>query len=212
MVVGILESILSFKGSGSELLKSMFSMQGTGQLGFPQIILPIGISFFTFQAMSYVIDVYQNKAKVQKNFFDFALYVSFFPQLVAGPIVKYSDIAEQLRKRKETMDLFVSGQKRFCYGLAKKVLLANAFGELTVSTCTNRCNAVLVGDSFRLFMAEYLSKDFDHYTHIHRKCLDDSRAIEAINNADIIIVESVERLNNFLPETLDEVCEILEKK
>jgi len=81
----------------------------------------------------------------------------------------------------------------------------------TVSTCTNRCNAVLVGDSFRLFMAEYLSKDFDHYTHIHRKCLDDSRAIEAINNADIIIVESVERLNNFLPETLDGVCEILEK-
>lgn len=133
MVVGILESILSFKGSGSELLKSMFSMQGTGQLGFPQIILPIGISFFTFQAMSYVIDVYQNKAKVQKNFFDFALYVSFFSQLVAGPIVKYSDIAEQLRKRKETMDLFVSGQKRFCYGLAKKVLLANTFGELTDS-------------------------------------------------------------------------------
>ena len=101
MVVVIIESIIGFDGNAVELLQSMLSMKGTGELGLPYIVLPIGISFFTFQAMSYVIDVYQKKAEVQRNFFDFALYVSFFPQLVAGPIVKYSDIAEQLKKRQE---------------------------------------------------------------------------------------------------------------
>lgn len=130
MLVIIIESILSFEGNGFQLLQNMLSMQGTGELGLPYIVLPIGISFFTFQAMSYVIDVYCGKADVQKNLFDFALYVSFFPQLVAGPIVKYSDIAEQLKKREETIDMFVSGQKRFCYGLAKKVLLSNTFAEV----------------------------------------------------------------------------------
>lgn len=130
MVVIIIESILSFEGNFIELLQNMLSMSGTGELGLPYIVLPIGISFFTFQAMSYVVDVYRKETDVQKNFFSFALYVSFFPQLVAGPIVKYSDIAEQLQKRKETIALFVSGQKRFCYGMAKKVLLANTFGEV----------------------------------------------------------------------------------
>ncbi len=130
MLVIILESMINFEGNVGTLLQNMLSMKGTGELGLPYIVLPIGISFFTFQAMSYVIDVYQKKAEVQKNFGDYALYVSFFPQLVAGPIVKYSDIAEQLKKRKETIALFVSGQKRFCYGIAKKVLLANTFGEV----------------------------------------------------------------------------------
>lgn len=130
MLVIVIESILSFEGNGIQLLQNMLSMQGTGELGLPYIVLPIGISFFTFQAMSYVIDVYWGKAPVQKNLFDFALYVSFFPQLVAGPIVKYSDIAEQLKNRKETVSMFVDGQKRFCYGLAKKVLLSNTFAEV----------------------------------------------------------------------------------
>ena len=130
MLVIVLESILSFDGNAFQLLHNMLSMQGTGALGLPYIVLPIGISFFTFQAMSYVIDVYFGKADVQKNLFDFALYVSFFPQLVAGPIVKYSDIALQLKKREETISLFVYGQKRFCYGLAKKVLLSNTFAEI----------------------------------------------------------------------------------
>ena len=130
MLVIIIESILSFEGNGIQLLQNMLSMQGTGALGLPYIVLPIGISFFTFQAMSYVIDVYWEKTEVQKNLFDFALYVSFFPQLVAGPIVKYSDIAQQLKQRQETIALFVNGQKRFCYGLAKKVLLSNTFAEV----------------------------------------------------------------------------------
>ena len=84
------------------------------------IFLPVGISFFTFQAMSYVIDVYTGKVKCQKNPLLVFLYVSFFPQLVAGPIVKYSDVEQQLLQRKETVDKFVCGIKRFLYGLAKK--------------------------------------------------------------------------------------------
>lgn len=100
------------------------------KFGITKMALPIGISFFTFQAMSYVIDVYRKKAAVQKSIFNFALYVSFFPQLVAGPIVKYGDIESQLRSRKESISLFVSGQKRFCYGMGKKVLLANTFAEI----------------------------------------------------------------------------------
>ncbi len=92
-------------------------------------VIVIGISFFTFQAMSYVIDVYTGKVQTQKKILDFALYVSFFPQLVAGPIVKYGDVAQQLENRQETVFLFAEGQKRFCYGLGKKILLANTFAE-----------------------------------------------------------------------------------
>lgn len=92
--------------------------------------LPIGISFFTFQAMSYVIDVYRNDAKVQKNVFDLALYISLFPQLVAGPIVRYNTIADQIKKRVHNIELFSDGVRQFIIGLAKKVLLANPFGEI----------------------------------------------------------------------------------
>lgn len=95
-----------------------------------EIALPIGISFFTFQAMSYVIDVYRGEVETLKNFLDFSLYVVFFPQLVAGPIVKFKDIRSQLRGRKESLDMFSEGVKRFCYGLGKKVLLANSCAEI----------------------------------------------------------------------------------
>ncbi len=98
--------------------------------GLKEVILPIGISFFTFQAMSYVIDVYLGKVECQKNFFTLALYISLFPQLVAGPIVKYSDVELQLKNREESVDKFVIGIKRFLYGLAKKVIIANVVGEV----------------------------------------------------------------------------------
>ncbi len=126
MLVIIIENLTSESIS----LGAMISMQGTGALGIKEIVLPIGISFFTFQAMSYVIDIYTKKASVQKNIFDFALYVSLFPQLIAGPIVKYSDVDLQLRCREETIDLFMSGMKRFCYGLGKKVLISNTFASI----------------------------------------------------------------------------------
>ena len=92
--------------------------------------LPIGISFYTFQTMSYTIDVYRGDTKAQKNIISFGAYVSLFPQLIAGPIVRYQTIAEQIDHRVHTQDLFSSGVKRFVCGLAKKVLLANNIGLL----------------------------------------------------------------------------------
>ncbi len=105
-------------------ISNVNSLFGT-HIPLKNIALPIGISFFTFQAMSYVIDVYRGKEQVQKNLFDLALYVSFFPQLIAGPIVRYETVAAQIRSRKETFDMFFQGIHRFIAGLAKKVLLAN---------------------------------------------------------------------------------------
>lgn len=92
--------------------------------------LPIGISFYTFQTMSYTIDVYRGKTSVQRNIIDFGTYVSLFSQLIAGPIVVYKTIEEQLRHRKETLDNFGQGVERFVIGLGKKVLLANNIGLL----------------------------------------------------------------------------------
>ncbi len=108
----------------------LFVFKYLGMFADVNIILPIGISFYTFQAISYVVDVYRGKCEVQKNPFYFALYVSLFPQLIAGPIVQYADIREQLTQRKESEDAVVEGIRRFCYGLGKKVLLANTFGEV----------------------------------------------------------------------------------
>lgn len=94
------------------------------------ISLPIGISFYTFQSMSYVIDVYRGDARVQKNIINFGTYVTMFPQLIAGPIVRYTDIDRELEDRCSTLDGSADGAKRFICGLAKKVLLANTAGEL----------------------------------------------------------------------------------
>ena len=94
------------------------------------IALPIGISFYTFQILSYVIDVYRGKVKVQKNILKLATYVSLFPQLIAGPIVRYETICDELDNRDETIEKFSLGVRRFIIGLAKKVLIANMLGEL----------------------------------------------------------------------------------
>ena len=97
------------------------------QLGIP---LPIGISFFTFQTMSYTIDVYRKDAPMQKNIINFGAFVTMFPQLIAGPIVKYKTVAVELDHRVHTTENFALGARRFCVGLAKKVLLANSIGAL----------------------------------------------------------------------------------
>lgn len=94
------------------------------------IPLPIGISFYTFQTMSYTIDVYRGDCKMQKNIINFGTYVSLFPQLIAGPIVRYQDVADQLDHRKETMEQFTHGVKVFLVGLSKKLLIANQMGLL----------------------------------------------------------------------------------
>ncbi|HHT98170.1 MAG TPA: MBOAT family protein, partial [Clostridiales bacterium] len=95
------------------------------KLGFP-----IGISFYTFQTMSYTVDIYRGQAKVQKNIISFGAYVALFPQLIAGPIVQFKTVATQLENRKENKDLFSYGIIRFIIGLGKKVLLANNIGLL----------------------------------------------------------------------------------
>ncbi len=94
------------------------------------VSMPIGISFYTFQTMSYTIDVYRKDTPVQRNIVTFGTFVTLFPQLIAGPIIQYKSVAEQLQCRREDLEKFVSGIQRFCVGLAKKVLLANAVGKL----------------------------------------------------------------------------------
>ncbi len=103
-------------------IKLLFHMDG---LEIPEIALPIGISFFTFQAMSYVIDVYRGDGEAQKNPINVGLYIALFPQLIAGPIVRYQTVAEEIHTRKETFDDFCDGVVRFIIGLGKKILLAN---------------------------------------------------------------------------------------
>jgi alginate O-acetyltransferase complex protein AlgI len=95
------------------------------------VILPIGISFFTFQKLSYIIDVYRGKSPALENVIDFALYIAMFSQLIAGPIVRYSFIRSQLKERRESWDDFHNGIMRFCWGLAKKVIIANSCGQIT---------------------------------------------------------------------------------
>ena len=95
-----------------------------------KIALPIGISFYTFQILSYVIDVYRRDAEAQKNYINLAAYIAMFPQLIAGPIVRYTDIAGQLENRKHSMDDIAAGIRRFLIGLSKNILIANILGEL----------------------------------------------------------------------------------
>ena len=97
---------------------------------YRELALPVGISFYTFQAISYILDVYWKRAQVQKNILYFALYISMFPQLIAGPIVRYSDIEEQLRSRKMNAVKIGNGAVYFIIGLAKKVILANSAGAV----------------------------------------------------------------------------------
>jgi len=99
-------------------------------IDIPSIIMPIGISFYTFQSISYVVDVYKKEVGVQKNYFLLLLYVSLFPQLVAGPIVRYQTVEHEIEKRTTTLDDFCYGLERFILGLAKKVIIANQMGKL----------------------------------------------------------------------------------
>ena len=116
-----------FKYSGF-FVESLNSVTGLA-IPVPQIDLPIGISFFTFQALSYVIDVYRKTVDAQKNYLYVLLYITFFPQLIAGPIVKYRDISEQIVDREQTAEKIADGMRRFICGLAKKVLIANTMGQ-----------------------------------------------------------------------------------
>lgn len=127
-------SILAFFKYADFIIGTINNVAGLS-LPMLSIPLPIGISFFTFQTMSYVIDVYKGATKVQKNWVNYGTYVSMFPQLIAGPIVQYKTIAEQMEHRKENASDFAEGIHRFLLGMGKKVLLANTIGLL--------CDAVM---------------------------------------------------------------------
>jgi len=120
----------NFTFDNFNILLSFFNIESTFIKNLPEIALPIGISFYTFQTMSYVIDVYRKDVKASKNFINFLAYVTMFPQLVAGPIVRYIDIERQLRERAINLDTFTLGLERFIIGLSKKMLIANTFAVI----------------------------------------------------------------------------------
>ncbi len=130
LAIGIAVNILVigiFKYAGFllESINPVLGILAVPTVNVPEIVLPIGISFYTFQAISYLIDIYRNEAQVQKRFINVALYISLFPQLIAGPIVRYHDIAMQLKQRIHSFERMANGIMRFTLGLGKKVLIAN---------------------------------------------------------------------------------------
>ena len=122
--------MLGFFKYADFLLLNINQLLGT-TIPYLHLSLPIGISFFTFQTMSYTIDVYRGETKAERGFLNFATYVSLFPQLVAGPIVRYQTISDELKNRRHTLAQVSNGLKRFVIGLSKKVLIANQLGELS---------------------------------------------------------------------------------
>ncbi len=128
---------------------------------FLQLSLPIGISFYTFQAISYIVDVYRGNAPVQKNVLNFALYISMFPQLIAGPIVRYADINEQLSNRQISPAEFGAGMRRFLLGLAKKVILANGLGAIFAEVTAEAASGMAVTTAWIGLLAYALQIYFD---------------------------------------------------
>ncbi len=129
-----------------------------------KVALPIGISFYTFQVISYVVDVYRGEAKVQHNPFTLATYVAMFPQLIAGPIVRYADVAEQLENRKHTVDKAALGIRRFVLGLSKKILVANALGELCEIFKASGDKSVVFYWLYALAFTLHIYYDFSGYS------------------------------------------------
>jgi alginate O-acetyltransferase complex protein AlgI len=127
--------LTSFKYANfiADNINIVFSLVGINSITLEPVHLPLGISFFTFQAISYIVDVYRKEVPSQKNIFNLALYISLFPQLIAGPIVRYHDVSLQITSRSHSIELFASGVQRFIYGLAKKMLIANPLAEVADS-------------------------------------------------------------------------------
>ena len=129
-----------------------------------KLSLPVGISFYTFQILSYTIDVYRGQAAAQKNLIDLACYVTFFPQLIAGPIVRYTDIAQQLRCRDYSLAQFREGTRRFLIGLGKKVLLANLLGEICAAWRQTTDASVLFAWLYAVSFTLHIYFDFSGYS------------------------------------------------
>ena len=133
-------------------------------LALPRVALPIGISFYTFQILSYTIDVYRGNAERQKSLVNFGAYVSMFPQLIAGPIVRYADVARQLESREHSVEKASLGVRRFVIGLAKKVLIANQLGQLIELYRTSSQPSVLFVWMYAAAFALQIYFDFSGYS------------------------------------------------
>ena len=145
-----------------------FAVENLNALGMnvplPQVALPIGISFYTFQILSYTIDVYRGDVPSQKSLVNFGAYVSMFPQLIAGPIVRYSDVARQLEHREHSVEKASLGVRRFVIGLAKKVLIANQLGQLTELYRATKQPSVLFVWMYAVAFALQIYFDFSGYS------------------------------------------------
>ena len=135
-------------------------------LPYTGLVLPIGISFYTFQTLSYTIDVYREKAKVNHNFFSFLLFVSLFPQLIAGPILRYTDLQNQLEKRDITFEKVSYGIMRFTFGLGKKILIANYAGAAAASILSGNLSSLTVAEAWlgMLLFTFQIYFDFSGYS------------------------------------------------
>ena len=154
-------AIFKYSGFFISTINSAFGLS----LPEPAFSLPIGISFYTFQTMSYSIDVYKGNVKAQKSFMNFLMFVSLFPQLIAGPIVRYSDIEDQISERAVTTEAFSAGMTRFMAGLGKKVLIANYAGSLATSLLKDIDSAAVMSVWFGvLFYAFQIYFDFSGYS------------------------------------------------
>lgn len=154
-------AVFKYSGFFISTINSAFGLS----LPEPAFSLPIGISFYTFQTMSYSIDVYRGNVKAQKSFMNFLMFVSLFPQLIAGPIVRYSDIEDQISKRTVTTEAFSAGTTRFMAGLGKKVLIANYAGSLATSLLKDIDSAAVMSVWFGvLFYAFQIYFDFSGYS------------------------------------------------
>lgn len=137
-----------------------------GKITVPDIALPIGISFFTFQAMSYVIDVYKKPELKEKNILNIFLYISLFPQLIAGPIIRFEDLAEEIKRREVTTEKTVLGIRRFVFGLSKKMLIANTMGQIADAAFGSDLSQLSIGAAW-IGAAAYMMQiffDFSGYS------------------------------------------------
>ena len=162
MLLANLSILIVFKYLG--FLVTNINVIFNQNLVVPNIALPIGISFFTFQAISYVIDVYRKNGTVQKNILNVGLYLAFFPQLIAGPIVRYETVAEQINYRKENFDDFSKGVYRFIFGLSKKVLISNQMAIIADMAFDNSPSSVLFAWLGAIAYALQIYFDFSGYS------------------------------------------------
>ena len=159
-VLSSLSFLVYFKYA--DFFLSNFNALTGASLPLLQLTLPVGISFYTFQILSYTVDVYRGEAQVQKNPIDLACYVTMFPQLIAGPIVRYTDVAEQLKQRGRGD--FQKGASRFLVGLGKKILFANLLGEVCAAWRGTQDGSVLFSWLYALSYTLHIYFDFSGYS------------------------------------------------